>query len=437
MNRIDIGLSLRLLAICVFCFIVFPLRAQVIDTTTVDLIEKPGFVEHDLNNSISKKESLFDKIVKTDNYDELKEELFDKTTIKFSVSYQGNIMHASNVVQGKSDAAAGLFLLEAQWKAINAGKDYEGEIVFAYNNLHTYGSAAQPGLLVFNTGSMFPHDALYVEANGFISNLYWEQWFKKDRFFIRVGQHAPLSAIDFSRFADVRTSVTNPAIGFPAIAIPFGPPALGITAKWLPPTPTGFYLLAHISDINSEVDELNFDYIFETGDVFAGAEFGYNWGRMGALGPELDHVHLLIFGATEASKKPFTTRSGWGFKITGEKQFDRWVSMLNYTYNTSSGGSFGFTNLEHLVNLSGGYAKPFGIKGEFLVELSWGKELDYGDCGLLPCDGRDQTMMEAYWKILVLPQLWLTPGLQMHIDPVNNPNTDLLWVPLFKFRTFF
>jgi len=326
----------------------------IIDSTNVDELEKPGFAESDLNCSLPQMQSLFKGFFIPDNYEEIKENFYEKTRLKYSVSYQGIAMQATSVVDDglKDYAAAGFFLAQLEYTPLNFGKDYQGQLVVSFNNIHNYGDAAAAPLFFINTGSMFAHDALFLDVDPFFSSLYWEQWFEKDRFFMRIGQHVPAGMIDFTRFADVQTSVSNPAIGFPANVIPFGPPALGLSAKWLSDVkPSGYYAVAHISDINSVVDELNFANLFETGDFFAAGEFGYNWVRMGDYGPELDHLHLLVFGSTESSRRMFPTKSGWGFKVPWEKQVGKWVGLLNYTYNNAVGGGFGFTSLEQVVNL--------------------------------------------------------------------------------------
>ncbi len=434
----ELRVAIRMLAASWFVFLAFPAQAQMLDDNAVaDELEKPGYAEHDLNHSLPQRDSLLGALLLPDDYEDWKEDLYKETTLKLSLSYQGNTMRASSVANGQDYAAAGFLLLEAQWTPLNFDEDYEGGVVFSYNNVHTWGNAAQPPLFFFNTGSMFVHDALFLDVDPFVANLYWEQWLKKDRFHLRIGQHVPVSVIDFSRFADVRTSVSNPTIGFPANVIPFGPPAMGVTAKLAPASPTGFYATGHVSDINSRVDELNVGNIFDTGDVFVAGELGYNWARMGADGPELDHLHLLVFRASRASEKFFPTSSGWGFKVAGEKQFGKWVTLASYAYNTAAGGGFGYTSLQHVVNVGAAYTKPFGIKGEAFAALTWGKELDEGQCGVVPCFGRDQVMLETYYKILTTPNLWITPGLQVHFDPVNNPETDVIWVPMLKFRVFF
>ena len=184
-------------------------------------------------------------------------------------------------------------------------------------------------------------------------------------------------------------------------------------------------------------DVIRIDPIFETGDVFAGVEVGYNWKRMGSKGGEMDHLHLMLFHADEATRKDFPTEAGWGLKVAGEKQWGKWVSFANYVYNNSRGGGFGFTFYEHAVNAGVAYNKPLGIRGEIAGAVTWAQQLDGGGCGFIPCDGSDQYATELYWKILLAPDFWISPGLQLAITPVLNPDVSVVAVPVLKFRLFF
>ena len=42
-----------------------------------------------------------------------------------------------------------------------------------------------------------------------------EQWFKKDRLWVRLGQQQLIQILDFFRYADVRSSFSGAALGFP------------------------------------------------------------------------------------------------------------------------------------------------------------------------------------------------------------------------------
>ena len=47
---------------------------------------------------------------------------------------------------------------------------------------------------------------------------------------------------------------------------------------------------------------------------------------------------------------------------------------------------------------------------------------------------RNQTGFEAYWKMLLTPNLWITPGFQFLWNPSLNPTADRVFIPHIKFR---
>ena len=56
--------------------------------------------------------------------------------------------------------------------------------------------------------------------------------------------------------------------------------------------------------------------------------------------------------------------------------------------------------------------------------------------GVIFADLDDQWGLEAYWKVLFTPDLWITPGVQMIWDPSLNPNDDFVSIAQIKFRLF-
>lgn len=76
------------------------------------------------------------------------------------------------------------------------------------------------------------------------------------------------------------------------------------------------------------------------------------------------------------------------------------------------------------------YLDPFGIKGEIGTGLIWFEPRD-----LVPgFELRNQTGFEAYWKILLTPNLWITPGFQFLWNSSLNPTEDRVFIPHIKFR---
>ena len=49
-------------------------------------------------------------------------------------------------------------------------------------------------------------------------------------------------------------------------------------------------------------------------------------------------------------------------------------------------------------------------------------------------DEQNQYGVEIYWKILLTPNMWVTPGLQVVFDPAFNPSSDVIAIPHIKFR---
>ena len=83
------------------------------------------------------------------------------------------------------------------------------------------------------------------------------------------------------------------------------------------------------------------------------------------------------------------------------------------------------------MTAGGVYLSPLGIRGEVGMGMIWMQP--HRD--LLPgVTLRNQTGFEAYWRILLTPNLWITPGIQVVFDPSANPDVDVVAIPHIKFR---
>ena len=151
-------------------------------------------------------------------------------------------------------------------------------------------------------------------------------------------------------------------------------------------------------------------------------------------------MHLNVFWADERTTAlpVFPNESGGGFKVAGSKQWGRFVGFGSYTYNTAAGGGFGITLLEHAVTAGVALTKPLDVRGELAVGATWGRPIQNFDNAPAAWNGlRDQYGVETYWKILLTPDLWITPGAQFLFDPSLRPDTDFVGIAQFKFRLFF
>jgi len=421
----------------------------------------PTDIEQDLEGSLPKRDSVLPQL-KPQGWANLKGKLYKNHGLMLGLSYQALVQHASRSVTDQDTAAGGWVLLEAKWEAIRRDRDFEGSIVMGVDGRHTLGGNAVPGIFRLDTGSLWATDTGWFEWDPYVAVLFWEQWFKKDRFVLRLGQLGSIAVLDFFRFGDFRTSFSNSQLSNPAALIPFGPPGPGVSFKWWPtagPDPSAppeepeeeqaahpdampqqtsarseLYVVGTVTDINAPVGEWDWSRLTEYGQIFAGAEIGMNWRRGEG---DFDHAHLTLWYGDKKDTAPYLTDSGWGFKVHGSKQWGSWVGFANYGYNNAYGGGFGFTNARQAVNAGFGYQKPLGINGEIAMALSWAEPLDRPDPILGIESDRNQYGLEANWKILLTPDLWITPGVQLIWEPTFNPSTDFVAIPQLKFRAFF
>lgn len=394
----------------------------------------PIDVDRDLDFSFPKRDYVLPRIIPK-KYFKWKEDLYEKYGVKLGFSYQAIYQNASDTtsffgLDGENDVAAGWALLEGKWEMYNRGQDFEGSLVGTLDWRHTFTDGRDPAAWgTFDVGSLWPTDFGYVEWDPWVPVAFWEQWFTKDRFVLRLGQQNVGQIYDFFRFKDLRVAFSSTPFNAPASVIPFPGPGLGAAFELWPIKDSTLYVVGTVNDMNFEIEEWTWDDAIDDADFFYGLEVGYNWAR--APG-DFDHLHLNLFYADKPAENPlplFHSRSGWGIKVLGEKQMGRFVGFGSYTYNTSKGGAFGATFAKHATTAGLAVLKPFGLRGEIGLGTSWAQPYD--------SDLQSQFGVEGYWKLLLLPNMWVTPGVQVIFDPTFNPQEDTITIGQIKARLFF
>ena len=392
----------------------------------VRLIGGPTDVDTDLATSFPRPDSIFRGRIPR-QYFRWKEDLYERTGVKLALSYQTLYQNASETRTGRNEAWGGWLLIEGKWEAINQGKDYEGNLTLDLDWRQTLGNHANPVAFgPVDVGSLWPTDVPFFEWDPSLVLFYWEQWFKKNVFNVRVGKQLAGTTYDFFRFKDSRSSFTSSP--FTAhTSIPAPGPGQAVSVKWWPNPESSFYVHGTVNDMNGDPERIGFDTVFEQAQFFYGLELGYFW-RRGAR--DFDHVHLDLFYADERDTQPLglPNEAGGGFKLLGSKQWGQQVGFGSYTYNTAEGGGLGLTFGRHTVTAGAATLKPFGVRGEIGLGAAW---MDPIDPTL-----RSQYGGEAYWKLLVTPDLWVTPGVQLIFDPSLNPAADSVAIAQIKLRLF-
>ena len=106
--------------------------------------------------------------------------------------------------------------------------------------------------------------------------------------------------------------------------------------------------------------------------------------------------------------------------------------------NDAKGGPFGATVFKNSATASLNYLNPAEIRGELGVGLNWGRPFRSFDTPLANYQRlEDQYGLETYWKFLLTPDMWVTPGVQFIKDPAFNDGVNNLTVFTLKTHVFF
>jgi len=406
-----------------------------------NLPEDPSDIAVDLNTPVWLPGAVFPDLGLPGRaeYENFQAELYRKYGIRFSAFYAQLYQHASQTLPGApyNSANGGWAALQFSWTALNRGTDYEGALVMNLGWRNAIGNNAFPASFgVPMLGAAWSNYEFTSWGNSpKIEDLFWEQWLGKD-FSFRVGNQIPTAILNFSRFKDARVSFTSSPFAFHEI-IPYPTFGLGASFRWRPlGQESELYVVGTLNDINGEpaANGLDWSTFFQDHQYFYGTEIGYRWRQPNG---EFDHLHLDLFWADERStRNPTTTpnEAGGGFRVYGEKQMGPYVAFGGYTYNTARGGGISATVTEQLVIAGLAYLNPLNVRGELALGAMWTQPFRNLVPGFTP---RNQTGWELYWRMLVTPNLWITPGLQVVYNPAFNPGVDTIYIPDIKFRLSF
>jgi len=365
---------------------------------------------------------------------DFKDDVYDKTGLRFGVSYQMLGQYASDVAPNATyDTALGHWWgFMTKWSALNKGEDNEGTLVFSMFDRAAVGNNAVPsnfgaadvGSLTTNVG--------FTSWSFAIENLYWEQKLSpgQSQLMVRVGNQVVTTLLNPFRFKDERVSFTTGPWAFhPTVPYPtFG---FGAGFKLWPDKESGLYIAGSLNDMNGDPNLQGFDWsTVGRGEFFYGLEVGYNRER---AKDDYDHLHLLVFYADERSTRSPDTlpnKAGGGFRFGGEKQWDHWVGYGSYTFNTAEGGGVTGTLSDHVATAGVAYLNPANMKGGWGVSLLYMNPIEEIFDGAV----RNQYGLEAYWRILLTQNIWITPGVHLVFNPALNQDHDFIAIPQLKFR---
>jgi hypothetical protein len=377
--------------------------------------------------------SVFDVGIPRSWFD-FKDDIFDRYGLRFGFSYQILGQKASDTLPGAAfDTAVGDWSgFLTKWTLLDKGGDKEGTFVFSMFERGAVGNNAVPSNFgLIDVGSLTTN-VEFTTWDFEIENLYWEQWLSTEqtKFMLRVGNQVVTTLLNPFRYKDSRVSFTTGPWAFHA-SVPYPTFGFGTGFKLWPERESGFYVAGSLNDMNGDPNIEGFDWsTVERGEFFYGLEFGYDLTR---AKDDYDHVHLLLFYADERSTRSPDTlpnKAGGGFRVAGEKQWDPWVGFASYTYNTAEGGGVAGTLSAHVVTAGAAFRNPAGVRGEIAASLLYMRPIEEIFDGPV----RDEYGLEAYWRMSLTQNIWITPGFRLIFDPALNQAEDFIVMPHLKMR---
>lgn len=304
-------------------------------------IGTPVDVEADLNTSFPARDYVLPRMIPK-RYFQWKEDLYRDYGLKLGISYQAIYLGASETQQaatnpfridGESQVASGWALVEGKWEVLNRGKDFQGSLVASLDWRHGFTGARDPVAWgVFDLGSQWPVEGSFISWDPWVPVGFWEQWFTKDRFVLRVGNQLVNQIFDFSRFKDPRVAFSGTAFTAPIAAMPIPGPGFATAFEWWPIGGSPLYVVGTLNDLNFEIGRWTWDKAITKGDFFYGLEIGYNWARGKG---DFDHLHLNLFYADSPAVNPIPAlpnEAGGGSRSRARSRSDAlWGSAATRT----------------------------------------------------------------------------------------------------------
>ncbi|WP_158281456.1 carbohydrate porin [Sediminitomix flava] len=414
--------------------------------------EQPRDIKTDLNHSFPEPGAIVNMNIGP--YFKWKEGLYERTGIQIGASYHNvfSIVPQSHLKfpQMGNTAGAGVFAMDFKWTPINKGKDWEGSLNVVMDVRHGYGDIS-PMFILVSTGIGGGVDMTNVWSGATLPFVFWEQKFKKDRAWIRAGYISPLGVLDFNRFKDNRVAFSNSANTVPWHVLPMGASSVGVAFNWKPIADSELYVSGIVQDNNQIGGIIDWGGL-RHGTVVAGLEVGKHWVR-GAN--DFDHLHATVMWTDRAAETLYSDFSepGWSVKVHGSKQWGNVVGFANGAWSNITGGAAGAATLSDIVASAGvALLQPFNIQGELNFAINYSRinpvnadklnnptteDEKFLSTLLGPLRTEGQWQAEVYWKMLLFPDMWLTPGAQFVMNPSFNPANNFVFAPTIKARYFF
>jgi len=317
---------------------------------------------------------------------------------------------------GDRDAAGGDVDLFGNWRLLGEkGDPNAGHLYFAAENRHDFFTPIPPAALDTEIGSLWGTVNGFGEQHLALKEFYWQQHIQKDRLIARIGKIDAENYYNSNYWQSDSKYFMNQAFSsFPVRAFPSSGLGTNLTAK----LSDKWYVSTGFQDAQGKKTEAGFDTFFEDFNLFSAAELGFT--------PTLEGYGRGTYRFTAWYRDhgdSTGTPHDAGFDLSFDQRMgEHWIPFFRYGY-----GKGNINGIDQMISTGVGWEGPLITQSDVWgIAASWGHP-DEGDLD-------DQYAAEVFYRLQVSPDNQLTLGYQVIVDPVFDPDRDVVGVFEVRWR---
>ncbi|NLR89878.1 carbohydrate porin [Flammeovirga agarivorans] len=349
-----------------------------------------------------------------DTYYDFKRYIQLKYNVAIGMDYMFLGQHSSYVKSGSPNAASGIYRFFGTWEPVNT-KDTQGGLIFKIENRHSLTPTA-PRHLGYESGSALS-TASFKDMGWGLTNLYWRQSFKNNKYGFVLGIMDPGDFIDlFPLLNPYKCFLSEAFFNNPAMAIPNQGIGGAFLAKDLI---KNTYVAGGFHDANGEPTNFisNSFKSFAKGEYLYWVELGWNT-HTPFLNGENIHVTYWYQDARTDSEGNLISNESQGICFSASTSIHKTTLFSRLAYSQGDGA---------LMR----YMVMAGCSYNIVKDDQIGIGVDLG-APVDPEIDESQLGIELYYNMQLTEHVNISPDVQVYINPVYNQEKNA--VAIFSFR---
>jgi len=345
---------------------------------------------------------------------EFRARMIDQHGLAVSADYAALYQYADDSLTGADIGMGGVLRLYGRWTLVGRGTGHAGTLVARVEHRHQLSGDVAPGHMAPELGYHGGVGSGFTDVGVFLAPFYWEQFFADGHLGVVAGRLDPIDFTDILGVGSQWSSFQNAAV---LSNMSIAAPDLGCGAG------VGFRVNEHwviattAHDANGEQTEFN---CFEgTLRLFEQARVSWTPSRARRFASAL---HLTVWHQDE--RPAIRLEESYGVAASGNWTVNgRWMPF--FRWGLSEGDA-----PQARQHLTTGVMLNVPGRSDKLGVGAWWQDLSHRDL-------HDQSGMEVFYRWDVIPNLAVTPSIQLLNDPALNPDVDRIVLLGLRVRLLF